>query len=54
MLKEIKYLIFIVIISLFFFLQVNIIFQMKILKIHTDLIKTLMKKLRFIRKIYHY
>jgi hypothetical protein len=54
MLKEIKYLVFIVIISIFIFSQVNIIFQMKILKIHTDLIKILMKKLKFILKNYHY
>ena len=52
MLKEIKYLIFVVIIILFFFLLENIIFQMKILKILTDLTKILMKKLKFIPKIY--
>ena len=52
MLKEIKYLIFIVIITLFIFLLESIIFQMKILKNLTDHTKTLMKKLKFIQKNY--
>ena len=52
MLKEIKYLIFIVVIALFIFLTGRYYFQMKIKRNHTDLIKITMKKLNYTQKIY--
>ena len=52
MLKEIKYLIFIVVIALFIFLTGRYYFSDEHKRSHTDLIKITMTKLNYTQKIY--